>query len=125
MMEPTAEQLRLLAELGLIAVGDGRVREAEAIIEAVRAYRPGEAAVYIAQGLLEQRRGRPEAAIRLLETEALAVHPGHPMLRAFLGMALLAAGYQARAVETLEAVAADTSDEKASAFARSLLSPGE
>jgi predicted Zn-dependent protease len=124
-VELSAEQIRLLAELGLIAVGEGRLEEAEKIIEAVGAVRPREVAVYIARAMLELRRGQAENAIRLIEQEALQTHPGSPLLQAFLGMALLSAGYAARGRKVLEPVAAGCADERASALARSLLSPGE
>ncbi|MCX5772423.1 MAG: tetratricopeptide repeat protein [Candidatus Hydrogenedentes bacterium] len=119
-MDLSTDHVRLLAELGLIAVGEGRLEEAAAITDAVAAYRPNEVAVYVARALIELRRGKPEDAVRLLESDALANHPGNPMLQTFLGMALMAAGYGARARGILETMALQQTDMKAAALAQSL-----
>jgi len=121
----STEQVRLLAELGLIAIGEGRFEEAAAITDAVAAYRPKDLAVYVARALTELRRGKPEDAVRLLETEAQKVHPDNPLLQTFLGMALMAAGYEARARAILESMTAQQADPKAAALARSLKALGE
>jgi len=116
-------QVRLLAELGLIAVGESRIPEAEAIARALEAARPGSEAVYVMRALLEMRRPDPEAAVKLLREEGLSQHPESPVLEALLGMALTAAGYVSQAEPVLRRVSEQDRDEKAAALAASFLTP--
>lgn len=122
-MDLDTSQVRLLAELGLIAVGEGRVPEAEAIARALEAVRPESEAVFVVRALLEMRRPDPEAAVKLLREEGLSRHPDSPVLEALLGMALTAAGYRSQAEPVLRRVSEQDRDEKAAALAASFLAP--
>ncbi len=124
-MELASDEARLLIELALIAIGEGRLAEAKVITDAVDAFRPGDVSVFVARALSELRGNNPHEAVRVLREEGLQRHPESHMLRAFLGMSLQATGYQSQAEEILVQTSEQREDEKAAALARALLSPGD
>lgn len=124
-MEFAPEDVRLLGELALLAVGEGQLNDAKAIVEALEAIRPGDVSVYVARAMAELRSENALAAVRLLREEALPRHPESELLRAFLGLSLQAAGFRAQSVEILEQVVQQGGDIKAVALAQALLTPNE
>lgn len=119
-LAPAAEDVRLLAELGLIAAGRGLRAESEAIAAALASLRPDRAVAGIVRGLAAMSRGDDEAAVRLLRDQALVAEPGSIEAKALLGLALERAGYRHAAQGTLAPIAG-AGGEGAQGLAQALL----
>lgn len=112
----TADDLRLLAEIGFSAVSRGEDAIAEAVFAGITAVRPQGEAGAIGKALVHLHRGEAEAAVTLLRR-----FPGSDAARLFLGLALNRAARRAEAREVLESVAATAQDPAPAEAARSAL----
>ncbi len=88
----TAEDVRLLGEIGYAAANRGLHRDADLVFAALAALRPGSAAAGIGRALMALSRGRFDDAAQLLEREALAAEPDSIEARELLAVALELAG---------------------------------
>lgn len=107
--------VRLLTEIGFLAAGRGRVREALAVLEGVRVLRPGEAASFVGMALAHMNAGDPAEAARLLRDRALPAVGAEEagMVRAFLALALKLDGRPRESAEAVDALAASGASEDA------------
>lgn len=87
-----AGEVRLLAEIGYVAVGRGLHGEAGRLFQAVQAARPESAAAGIGRALLALSRGENDEAVRVLERDALRAEPTSLEARRVLALALGLAG---------------------------------
>lgn len=101
----SAEQLRELAKIGFLAVHVGEPAAARAIFTSLMVLRPDSVLPHIGRALAEQAAGRMEEAVRWLRDEGLRQHPDDPELMAFLGLALVQAGWSSQAAPVLRRVA--------------------
>lgn len=101
----SAEQLRELARIGFLAVHVGEPAAARAIFTSLMVLRPDSVLPHIGRALAEQAAGRMEEAVRWLRDEGLRQHPDDPELTAFLGLALVQAGWSSQATPLLRRVA--------------------
>lgn len=112
----TAENLRLLADVGFSAISRGDDRSAEAIFAGLTAARPDGEAGPIGTALVHLYRGNAEAAVAILRR-----FPGSDAAQLFLGMALHRAARSAEARAVLEALAATAADPAPGEAARAML----
>ncbi|MBW7849352.1 MAG: tetratricopeptide repeat protein [Rhodospirillales bacterium] len=117
-----ADLVRLLTEIGYFAAGSGRTAQALAIMEGLKAMRPGRSAAYIGIALAHMNAGRPAEAARVLREEALpAVAPDEAdAARVFLALALHLDGRPRECAEALDLVPADSADADAVKLAKTL-----
>lgn len=101
----SAEQLRELARIGFLAAHVGEPAAARAIFNSLMVLRPDSVLPHIGRALAEQAAGRMEEAVRWLRDEGLRQHPDDPELMAFLGLALVQAGWPSQATALLRRVA--------------------
>ena len=120
MVEVSPDRFRLLTELCLTAIAEGRLAQAEPVAEALAAARPGDEATLIVRILLDVCRQNPQQAIRTAE-EGLRLHPDSERLGVFRALALMAGGYTSQAETVLRPLASGTSDSTTAALARALL----
>lgn len=100
----TAEELRLVADVGYALAEQGREREAIAVFEGLAALAPATAYFRSALGALWLRVGEPALAVEHLDA-ALAADPGDVTALANRGEARLRLGEFGPAREDLQAVA--------------------
>lgn len=101
----SAEQVRELARIGFLAVHVGEPAAARAIFTSLMVLRPDSVLPHIGRALAEQAAGRMDEAVRWLRDEGLRQHPDDPELMAFLGLALVQAGWSSQATPLLRRVA--------------------
>lgn len=82
------EEIRLLAEIGYMACGGGRIRSAREIFEGLRHLRPDCAFPYIGLAMACLSAGAPQEAISVLRDQGLDANPEDTEIKVFLGMAL-------------------------------------
>lgn len=118
----SAEQIRELARIGFLAVHVGEPAAARAIFTSLMVLRPDSVLPHIGRAMAEQAAGRMEEAVRWLRDEGLRQHPDDPELMAFLGLALVQAGWSSQATPLLRRVATlDATDAAHVRMARELL----
>lgn len=118
----SAEQIRELARIGFLAVHVGEPAAARAIFTSLMVLRPDSVLPHIGRALAEQAAGRMDEAVRWLRDEGLRQHPDDPELMAFLGLALVQAGWASQAAPLLRRVAKlDEADGAHVRMARELL----
>jgi thioredoxin-like negative regulator of GroEL len=125
MTEPTAldldtEEVRVLVDLGFMAVMRGHVQHAGILFKGVQVARPQEDAGYIGEALLLIQKGDIASAAALLR-----VRPPSDANRVFLGMALLQLGETAEAEQVLQDVVATAREPAMIEMARTLLVPAD
>src|SRR5687768_12851664 len=96
-----------LLEIGLLASRYGKAEDTEVIARALEAFRPGHPSLGLARALARIYSNRPGEAVPILREEVLAGDPGHPLARAFLGLALCLSGQEERGREVLEGIVAE------------------
>ena len=101
----SAEQVRDLARIGFLAVHVGEPAAARAIFTSLMVLRPDSVLPHIGRAMAEQAAGRMDEAVRWLRDEGLRQHPDDPELMAFLGLALVQAGWSSQAAPLLRRVA--------------------
>ena len=82
-----SDEVRMLVDLGFVAVTRGMEAQAAAIFDGVQAIRPDQDASYIGPALILMNKGDVASAIKLLRSR-----PPSDSIRLFLGMALLRLG---------------------------------
>ncbi|MEM8796789.1 MAG: hypothetical protein AAGE61_14575 [Pseudomonadota bacterium] len=82
-----SDEIRLLSDIGFIAVSRGLMVHGSAIFDAVKALRPEQEAGYLGQGMLDILSGDPASAVEKLKSA-----PPTDGVRAFLGIALIQVG---------------------------------
>ena len=92
-----SDEVRMLVDLGFLAVTRGLEKHAQSIFDGVRAVRPDEDAAYIGQALLHIQQNNLSGAVKLLRSR-----PPSDGIRLFLGMALLRLGDIADAEDVLQ-----------------------
>jgi predicted Zn-dependent protease len=114
------QTVRLLTEIGFMAMSRGKAREAEAIFAGVQAARPESETPAIGLALTRIGARKLDDAIRILREEALTRKPESAEAKCYLGLALKLAGRSSEAEKVLrEAAGAATGETKA--MAESLL----
>jgi predicted Zn-dependent protease len=108
--------VRLLTEIGFLAMRYGRCEEARSIFSAVKALRPDQDAGHIGTALIDMLEGDLDTAIAALEKL-----PTSDAARAFLGMALLKQGAAAEAQSVLLDVAGSAPDTAHGVLATEIL----
>ncbi len=83
----SSDELKLLADIGFIAVSRGLFDHASAIFDALKAMRPEAEAAFLGQGMIDILRGAPVDAITTLKNA-----PRTDAVYTFLGIALMQAG---------------------------------
>jgi Flp pilus assembly protein TadD len=91
------DEIRLLAEVGMMAANLGQAGDAKAIFEGLRVFRPAESFVYIGLALARMGTGAHMEAARLLQEEGLRARPGDEEILAIMALALSLAGRHAEA----------------------------
>lgn len=120
MPEVSTERFRLLTEVCLTAIAEGRLALAEPVAEALEAARPGEEATFVVRILLDICRQNPQQALKIAE-EGIRLHPDSERLGVFRALALMAGGYTSQAEAALEPLAGGGADSVTAALARALL----
>ncbi len=111
----------LLNEIGLIAAGRGRAKEAEAIFNALALIKPASEIPYIGHAITAMNAGKWAEAISWLQDKALAKAPASEAALCFLGLALKQKGDVSRAEEILGKIADSGKDASAVAMAMAML----
>ncbi len=108
-----SQDIRLLAEIGFLALSKGMHAEAEAIFDGIAVVRPDQEVSFIGRGLVALARGDAHAAVAILrqgpKTDAVAT---------YLALALARTGERDAAKEQLEDVADMASDPTFATAAR-------
>lgn len=106
----SADDARLLAEVGFLAAGAGDAARAETIFNALRRLRPDRAYPVVGLAVAWMNANRAPDAVRLLEG-AMAPDPAdRALLDAWRGFALQLAGRRAESVRLLETLAMGESE---------------
>ncbi|MDK2123492.1 hypothetical protein [Parachitinimonas caeni] len=120
--EPLApDEIRLLTELGFVASGAGKLVEAAAIFNGLKAVRPDRSFVYIGLAVTLLNGGKAAEAAMLLEREGLQACPDDPEIRVFLGLALRLSRRAQESTKVLESVLTAECSPEIRALAQSLL----
>ena len=123
-----AYEIRLLGEIGLLAVGAGNARAAEDIFSGLLVLRPDRTLPYIGLALAWQLKGDVEAAIRILSDEGARANPGSEEIQAFLGLVLENAGRPNAGRRAMRGILADSvqvCDSPVRRLARNFLAAAE
>ena len=115
------ETLRLLADIGFMATGSGFSPQAECIFRAIEVAKPRSLAPHIGLALNCMNNKQHQMALDILEKKALPLEPENPIIRAYVGMALMMLGRASESERCLTAVARGD-DEPAKTLATQLLS---
>lgn len=86
------DDLRLVAQIGFIALESAQVLHAQVIFDALRVIKPEKALPWIGLSQVQLGLGRAQEAVRMLR-KALVEHPDDGDLLAYLGLALREAGH--------------------------------
>jgi predicted Zn-dependent protease len=118
-LEP--EEARELLTIALMAIGQNRFQSAAKILAALERFRPNEAALAVARGILLISKQDFQGAVDYIDDDGLKRFPDSAMLKAFKGMALLRMERKGEARVWLEEAANQTADPAAAQLARGLL----
>ena len=118
-LEP--EEARELLTIALMAIGQNRFQSAAKILAALERFRPNEAALAVARGILLISKQDFQGAVDYIDDDGLKRFPDSAMLKAFKGMALLRMERKSEARVWLEEAANQTADPAAAQLARGLL----
>lgn len=120
MVTVTAENLRLLADIGFMATSNGMSTQAQSIFQAIAHVRPSSILSYIGLALNHLNLNQFQDALDVLEKEALKIEPNNPTVQAFIGMSLMLMGRNSES-ETFLLPLLDSEDALAANLARNLL----
>lgn len=95
----TAEDLRLLADIGFIAASRGLTDQADVIFKGVRTLRPRQEAGFVGGAMVQILASDPRAAVAALENA-----PVTAATRTFLGIALIQEGNTSKGKTMLQSV---------------------
>jgi Tfp pilus assembly protein PilF len=87
-----SEMLRLLINVGYVATGSGKKKNAEDIFEGVIAARPQSELPYVAYAFMRMAFGEYNEASKLLVENALRINPENEMAKTFYGLLLYQIG---------------------------------
>lgn len=110
------EDIRMLVDIGFMAVMRGLQKDAAAIFDGICAIRPDEDAAHIGKALLQLHRGDVVASIA-----SLRARPPGDTVRVMLGMALLRHGNIGEALDILGNVIETARDAPIVGMARALM----
>lgn len=94
-----AEEVRLLADIGFIALWSGQLREAELVFRGVHAARPHGEVGRLGLALLHMASNNLDEAIAILRSQRRSV-----AARTYLGLAFARQGDKGRARKTLQSI---------------------
>jgi len=115
----SADEIRLLTEIGFVAAGRGDVPRARQVFEALAVLRPQRAFPRIGLAVALLNAGQAREAVEVLERAPLQDAEERAMLDAWRGFALQLAARRGESLRVLSRVAAGQGE--AAALARSLL----
>lgn len=115
----SADDARLLAEVGFLAAGAGDAARAEIIFNALRRLRPDRAYPVVGLAVAWMNANRAHDAVRLLEGTVAPDPADRALLDAWRGFALQLSGRRAESVRLLETLA--TGESEGARLARGLL----
>ena len=118
-LEP--EEARELLTIALMAIGQNRFQSAAKILAALERFRPNEAALAVARGILLISKHDFQGAVDYIDDDGLKRFPDSAMLKAFKGMAFLRMERKSEARVWLEEAANQSADPAAAQLARDLL----
>ncbi|MBS1196641.1 MAG: hypothetical protein H6R18_426 [Proteobacteria bacterium] len=106
----SADEIRVLTEVGFVAAGRGDVQRAERIFSALQRLRPHRAFAYIGQAMAYMNTGRSEDSAKILGHAVGSVDPDERAeIEAFRGLALQLAGRTSESLRALRAAASSSS----------------
>lgn len=108
MLDVERKLLSLLMEVGHIAGAYGLTVDAEVIFEGLAAVRPQSPYPVIGKAVVFLNRGEPQAAVNVLEKANFSDDEEGDLGRAFLALALNAAGFSSAAFKTCEQLESST-----------------
>jgi len=104
------EDIRLLAEIGYLACGAGRLKSAREIFEGLHVLRPDRAFPFIGLAMASMAAGAPQDAVSVLRDRGLVASPDDNEIKVFLGLALTLASRNHESRRILSEVAAAPGD---------------
>lgn len=104
MFDLSADEARLLLNIALMAVGRNRFNSAARILAALERFRPDSPELAVSKAIALLSALKFSESLDFLEGDALRRFPGHPMLQAFKGLALVRLGRIQDSREVLERV---------------------
>lgn len=100
----SSEDLRLLARVAHFAAQEGRTGAASAIFDALRLMRPDHALPLIGLAICRMNEGRPDEAVRMIQSASPMPPDPEGELAVFFGQALLESGRTLQGQRVLEGV---------------------
>lgn len=114
------EEVQLLLETALMAVGQNHFVSAAAILDGLECYRPGHESLDIARVVLMLSQRHSREAIDFIDQQGLVRHPESDLLVAFKGAALLQLCRAEEARAVLQSIVS-SQDANAAGLAQGLL----
>lgn len=121
MFDLTAEEARLLLNVGLMAAGGNRFKSAAKIFAVLDRFRPDSPSVAVGKSITLISAMKFVECVDFIDEVALRKFPGNAMLKAFKGMALLRLGRDPEAKVVLAEAADQAGDPAAAQLAKGLL----
>jgi predicted Zn-dependent protease len=119
-----AEMLRLLADIGYVATGSGKKKNAEVIFGGLIAARPQNELLYVAYAFMQMAFGEYTEASKLLIEKALKINPASETVKAFYGMLLYRVGRRGEGYIVLNQLKENGKDANAVALAECIIKEG-
>jgi predicted Zn-dependent protease len=116
-----SEMLRLLVDIGYVATGSGKKKNAEIIFGGLIAARPQNELLYIAYAFMRMVFGEYAEASKLLIEKALKINPESEMTKAFYGMLLYRVGRRGEGYIVLDQLKEKGKDADAVALAECII----
>ena len=113
--------MKLLSEIGFLALETGLSKNAKAIFDGLKAVRPESELPIIGLASIAIVTGKAQDAINMLEKEALKIKPDSDLAKAYLGMSYKLDGHGSKAEELLKEVMKTGKDESALSIAKEML----
>ncbi|MDR0677988.1 MAG: hypothetical protein LBF44_00445 [Holosporaceae bacterium] len=116
--------LRLLANVGYVATGSGKKKNAEAIFGGLIAARPQNELLYVAYAFMQMVFGEYTEASKLLIEKALKINPENEIVKTFYGMLLYQVGQRGKGYIILNQLKENGKNADAVALAESIIKEG-
>ena len=113
--------LKLLSEIGFLALETGLTKNSQAIFDGIKAIRAESELPIIGLASVAIVQGKTQEAINLLEKEALKIKPDSDLAKAYLGMSYKLDGHNSKAEKLLKEVLKTGKDESALSIAKEML----
>ena len=113
----------LLSEIGMLAAGQGRSQQTEAIFKAVEALRPESDVPFIGKALSLMNSGETERAVDYLRSAGLEKHPKSEGILCVLALALALKGDKHASQEIVDSIMKNSKTQWARNLAESLGKP--